>query len=108
MPQIDSPTIMTMTMNRCERANETRRSIMTLRSPLVAVRELQEEAALRHDTLGLLEPLRDLGHTVLLCADRDRPLAESPRFDLDVHKRQVLGVVEHGRRRDDEHVARRL
>ena len=74
-PQIARPIIATNTMNRCDRAKETMRSIMRPLS-LKAVGELQEDAALRDDAVAFFHAVEDLDLVLLLPADLDLALRE--------------------------------
>src|SRR5690242_3235855 len=99
MPQAAIAAMATMTRNRWDRAKETRRLIMTA-LPLVALRELQEDAALGDDGVARLEPAQHFERVAVLRAGRDAPLGELVPADAQVHEGEVVRVVEDGRRRD--------
>src|SRR5208283_1688692 len=65
----------------------------------VAVRKLQEETALRHDSLTWFEPGEDFDLIVLLRADGDEALTELPRLGFHVNERLVFcGAQDRGYR----------
>src|SRR5262249_39092090 len=115
-PHTATQLMATMTMRRCDNANETIRSIIWFcsrpdRSPpllLIRVRELQEHAPLRDHALARLQSSNNLRFVVVLAAELHETLAKLSRFDLDVHEREVFVIEQNGGGGHDEHVLGRL
>src|SRR6478672_3366620 len=115
-PHTATQLMATMTMRRCDKANETIRSIIWFcsrpdRSPrllLIRVRKLQEHAPLRDHALARLQSFNNLCLVVVLAAELHETLPELSLFHLHVHERQVLVIEKNRSGRDDEHVLRCL
>src|ERR1700733_3678685 len=96
-PQPPRQIMPTTTMNRCDRANETMRSIMGSSgagapSAVHALRKLQEQGALGDDVVAGIEAVGDFHLVALLAAGLDEPLRELAGADLQIDERKVLFV----------------